>query len=171
MKGKTVCAVLGCIALGVATNAAAQEAKAEFVDAQGKPAGGAMLRQMPGGVLIRLDLSGLPPGEHAFHIHEAGRCDPKDGFKTAGGHYGPGKRAHGYLAKGRTHAGDMPNQFVGDDGRLRAEVFNPNVRLTEKSLLDKDGAALVIHAKPDDYKSQPAGDAGDRIACAVIKRG
>lgn len=151
---------------------AQQSAKVVLEDPQGKQLGTATLRQTPAGVLIQVEAEGLPPGEHAFHIHEKGACEGKDGFKSAGGHYGPSKKQpHGYLGKGGHHAGDMPNQFVAQDGKLRAEVLNPKVKLTSGSLLDKDGSALVIHAKPDDYKSQPSGDAGERIACAVIRKG
>jgi Cu-Zn family superoxide dismutase len=128
--------------------------------------------QTPHGVLIDADLSSLPPGEHAFHIHQTGRCDAADGFKSAGSHYSPSKREHGFKVEGGPHAGDMPNQFVGADGNLRIHVFNSAVSLTqgEGSLVDGGGTALVVHAKADDYRSQPAGDAGDRIACAVIER-
>lgn len=164
-------AVLGAFALvAFSLGASAQEGKsasAQFIDAEGN----AKLTQTPGGVLIAAELTGLPPGEHGFHIHEKGRCDPKDGFKTAGGHFAPAKEPHGYLGKKGHHAGDMPNQFVSEDGKLRAHVHNTAVRLTQKSLLDKDGAAIMVHAKADDYRSQPSGEAGDRIACAVIKSG
>jgi Cu-Zn family superoxide dismutase len=150
---------------------AQQTAEAVFYDRQGKQIGAATLQQMPAGVLIRIDVAGLPPGEHAFHIHEKGRCDAQDGFKSAGDHFSPEKKPHGYLGKLGHHAGDMPNQFVFDNGRLRADLLNAHVQLSDASLLDQDGSALVIHAGPDDYLSQPAGNAGDRIACAVIKLG
>jgi Cu-Zn family superoxide dismutase len=173
---------LGRLALGAAlavswfaTAAAgpgADSAKAAFIDAQGKRIGTAQLTQTPSGVLIELDLNGLPPGEKAFHIHEKGVCDPRDGFKSAGAHYDPRGNQHGLHAAKGPHAGDMPNQFVRQDGVLRAHVLNTVVTLSpgEASLFDADGSALVLHAKPDDYRSQPAGDAGDRIACAVIER-
>ncbi len=146
-----------------------KSADAEFQNAQGEKIGTAKLTQTPHGVLISIDLTELPPGEHALHFHEKGVCDPKDGFKSAGGHFAPMKKEHGYLVEKGHHAGDMPNQFVAPDGRLQTDVFNPDVKLTSSSLLDKDGSAIVVHAKPDDYRSQPAGDAGDRIACAVVK--
>jgi Cu-Zn family superoxide dismutase len=148
-------------------------AKGTFIDAQGKRVGTAQLTQTPSGVLIELDLKGLPPGEKAFHLHENGACDPRDGFKSAGAHFDPRGNQHGLHAAKGPHAGDMPNQFVRQDGVLRAHVLNTVVMLPpgEATLFDADGSALVLHAKPDDYRSQPAGDAGDRIACAVIERG
>lgn len=162
-------ATAGVIAL--AAPAAAQTATASFVDLQGKEIGTATLTQTPNGVLIAADVHGLAPGEHAFHIHEKGACDPATKFASAGGHYALGKK-HGFKTAGGPHPGDMPNQFVAQDGNLRAEVVDTAVTLGAGAgtLFTPDGTALVIHAKADDYTSQPAGDAGDRVACAVIKR-
>lgn len=152
--------------------AAAQTATASFINAEGKDVGAATLTQTPNGVLIAFEVHGLAPGEHAFHIHEKGSCDPATKFASAGGHYALGKK-HGYKTEGGPHPGDMPNQFAGPDGVLRAEVIDPSVTLGSGAgtLLGPDGTALVIHAKADDYQSQPAGNAGDRVACAVIKAG
>jgi Cu-Zn family superoxide dismutase len=120
---------------------------------------------------MQLSPSCRPVG-HAFHIHEKGQCDAATSFESAGGHFAPLKHTHGYLSADGPHAGDMPNQFVGSDGALQLQVVNPNVTLGsgEGALFDADGSALVLHAKLDDYRSQPSGDAGDRIACAVIQR-
>jgi Cu-Zn family superoxide dismutase len=167
--------VVVLLAIGIATAVAApgpDSAKGAFADGMGRKIGTAKLTQTPAGVLIELDLKGLPPGEKAFHIHEHGTCDPAGGFKSAGEHYDPRNNQHGlHTAKG-PHAGDMPNQFVRQDGVLRAHVLNTVVTLApgEASLFDADGSALVLHAKPDDYRSQPGGEAGDRIACAVVER-
>jgi Cu-Zn family superoxide dismutase len=149
-----------------------QHAVATFVNPQGQEIGKATLTQTTSGVLIDIDVSNIPNGEHGFHIHETGVCDGADGFKSAGGHFNPSQHQHGYLAERGPHAGDMPNQFSAADGKLRAQVLNPNVSLADgaTSVLDADGSALVIHADPDDYRSQPTGNAGDRIACAVIKK-
>lgn len=161
--------VVTCALLISAAQAAAQQtAEAIFLNAQGKEIGSATLQQVTDGVLIRIDVAGLPPGEHAFHIHATGKCEPQDGFKSAGDHFSPEKRPHGYFGKLGHHAGDMPNQFVAEDGRLRAEVLNGQVELSASGLLDADGSALVIHAAPDDHTTQPSGNAGDRIACAEI---
>ena len=159
--------------LSLAAAAAAQQAaSAVFVDAGGKEIGRATLTRIPGGVLIDLDLAGLPPGEHGFHVHQVGRCDGADGFKSAGDHFAPRSKKHGLHVAGGPHAGDMPSQFAAADGRLRAHVVNTAVKLSAgaNSLFDRDGSALVLHARPDDYRSQPSGNAGDRIACAVVER-
>ncbi|WP_119304380.1 superoxide dismutase family protein [Dongia deserti] len=149
-----------------------QQAVATFFNPQGQEIGKAILTQTTSGVLIDIDVSRIPNGEHGFHIHETGICDSADGFKSAGGHFDPAQQQHGYMAEHGSHAGDMPNQFVGADGKLRAQVLNPNVTLTTgpTNVLDADGSALIIHADPDDYSTQPAGNAGDRIVCAVVKK-
>lgn len=149
-----------------------QSATATFINAQGQDIGTAKLLQSSDGVLIEAEIRGIPPGEHAFHIHQKGACDRATNFNSAGAHFALTGEKHGYLAEDGPHAGDMPNQFVGQDGVLRLHVFNPNVTLGngEGSLFGPDGTSIVIHAKADDYQSQPAGNAGDRVACAVIKR-
>jgi len=113
-------------------------------------------------------VKGLPAGEHAFHIHAVGKCEPP--FDSAGGHFNPAQHKHGIMA-GEGHAGDMPNLFVPASGELTVEILNTNVTLAKgkpNSLFDADGSAVVIHAGPDDYKSDPAGNAGGRIACGVV---
>lgn len=149
---------------------------ADVIGLDGAMLGKVTLRETPAGVLVSTDLHGLPPGEHGFHFHEKGACAPADKFATAGGHFagaGAGAGAgpqHGLMSAGGHHGGDMPNQYVGADGVLRSQVLNTAVTLSAgpRSLLDADGSALVIHAAADDYTSQPAGNAGGRIACAVI---
>jgi len=154
------------------TPTAQPTANATFHDAQGRQVGTATLTQTPAGVLLDARLTGVEPGTHAFHVHQTGKCDAPD-FKSAGGHYNPTGTNHGYYAPKGTHAGDMPNQIAQPDGTLTFQVVNPRVSLDagKRSLFDADGSALVLHAKPDDYESQPAGDAGGRIACAVVERG
>jgi Cu-Zn family superoxide dismutase len=165
--------LLGAVALSVPAVAQdAQKASANFVDQSGKEVGKATLTQTPAGVLIELEVSGLTPGVHAFHVHEKGVCDGPGKFVSAGGHYNVGGKQHGFMMAGGPHAGDMPNQQVGADGKLHVSVLNANITLGSGSgtLFGPDGTALIIHAKQDDYKSQPAGDAGDRVVCAVIKK-
>jgi Cu-Zn family superoxide dismutase len=139
-------------------------------DKDGKKIGTAELTDTPNGVLIRLDLTGVPAGDQAFHVHKTGKCEPPD-FKSAGGHFNPDGTKHGLLNTEGPHAGDMPNLHVPEGGKLSVEVLNTLVSLdAERGLLDDDGSALVIHAGPDDYKTDPAGHAGDRIACGVIAK-
>jgi superoxide dismutase, Cu-Zn family len=138
-------------------------------DTKGATVGEALLTDTPHGVLVRATFNDLPPGDHAFHIHEHGRCEAP--FESAGGHFNPKGAHHGYLNPKGTHAGDMPNVAIQKDGKATVEVLAPGVTLAKGkagSLLDGDGAALVVHAGPDDYKSDPAGNAGDRLACGVI---
>jgi Cu-Zn family superoxide dismutase len=147
-------------------------AKASFVDQAGKPLGSAQLTQTEKGVLIDIDLKDLTPGAHGFHIHQTGKCDGAAKFTTAGGHFGVAGQEHGYHSGKGPHAGDLPNLIVPAGGALKQQIFTPGVTLGagDNSLFDADGSALVIHAKGDDYRSQPAGDSGDRIGCAVIEK-
>ena len=173
MRTKLVLLSLGFLcASPMAFGQGPQQAGAIFINPQGQEIGKATLTETTSGLLIDIDVSNIANGEHGFHIHQTGVCDGSDGFKSAGGHFEPAGHKHGYMSEHGPHAGDMPNQFSAVDGKLRAQVLNPNVTLAEgpASLLDADGSALIIHAAPDDYRSQPAGNAGERIACAVIKR-
>jgi len=145
-------------------------AKATLKDAQGKTVGEATLRESNAGVLIKVDLTGVPAGDHALHIHTTGRCEGPE-FTSAGGHFAPGGTKHGLLATGGPHAGDMPNLHVAADGKLSFEVLaNVTIAAGAKSLFDADGSALVLHASADDYATDPAGNAGGRIACGVITK-
>ena len=150
--------------------AAAQTASAPLKGTDGKEVGSVNLTQTPSGVLINVAVKGLPPGEHAFHVHAVGKCEAP--FDSAGGHFNPGNKKHGMMAAGGAHAGDMPNLHVPQSGDLTVEVMNSAITLEKgkpNSVFDTDGSALVIHAKSDDYKTDPAGDAGGRIACGVIQ--
>lgn len=165
----------GAIALAVfaaSTVVAAGDGRATFIDSSGKRIGKALPTETRNGLLIHVELRGLPAGVHGFHIHEAVKCDRATAFKSAGGHFAPANRRHGYRAGGGPHAGDMPNGFVGSDDLLNADIVIPRVTPAGAStgLLDADGSALVVHARADDYGRQPSGNAGDRLACAVIRR-
>ena len=158
--------------LGAATAlpAAAQTAKATLKTIDGKDAGAATLTQTPSGVLIALSVKNLPAGEHAFHVHAVGKCEPP--FTSAGGHFNPEGRKHGMLAADGHHAGDMPNLHIPASGELAVEVQNASITLEKgkpNSAFGPNGTALVIHAGKDDYKTDPTGDAGGRIACGVIE--
>jgi superoxide dismutase, Cu-Zn family len=151
-------------------------ARASLANGEGAAAGTATFRQGPMGVVIRIEATGLTPGWHGLHLHGVGQCEGP-GFTSAGGHvqHGGGTVPHGLLNADGNDAGDLPNLYVGADGRGFAEVFTPNARLTEtgpgESLLDADGSAILIHAAADDYVSQPIGGSGDRVACGVIAAG
>ena len=137
--------------------------------AKGEAVGEAVLTETPHGVLVTATLHDLPPGEHGFHIHEHGQCVAP--FTTAGGHFNPGHAHHGFEAGTGPHAGDLPNVIVPDSGSAKVEFMAFGVTLERNkptSLLDGDGSALVVHAGPDDYQTDPAGNSGDRVACGVI---
>ncbi|MBM7541078.1 superoxide dismutase family protein [Amphibacillus cookii] len=156
----------------VETNASGvEEVLVTLMNADGKTVATATLTEKAeGGVGIILEGEDLPPGELAFHIHESGQCVPPD-FETAGGHYNPTGSKHGFKHPEGPHAGDLKNITVNEDGTVYAEVEAPMVTLKrdgENTLFTKEGTSLIIHAGPDDYISQPSGDAGDRIACGVI---
>jgi superoxide dismutase, Cu-Zn family len=163
-----------CLMLAAAPSLAAQKphAVAKLVTLDGGKAGQVDFAQTARGVLVTFDLRGLPPGAHAIHVHTSGNCDAKTRFSSAGPHLSPQAKPHGYMAKGGPHPGDLPNQFAAADGSLHASVLTNAFALGngKKSIFDRDGAALVVHAKGDDYASQPAGNSGDRIACGVIVR-
>jgi len=159
-------AMVGC---GMALSAQAQTAKASLKDASGKDVGQVQLLQTPHGVLLKLAVKGLPAGEHAFHVHAVGKCEPP--FTSAGGHFNPASHKHGMAAVEGLHAGDMPNLHIPASGELMVEIANPMISLVKgqpNSVFDADGSAIIIHTGADDYKTDPTGNAGDRIACGVI---
>jgi Cu-Zn family superoxide dismutase len=147
------------------------EARASFVNREGREIGEATLRQTPNGVLIRLGITELPSGPHAVHIHKTGKCEHQGGFQSAGGHYAPQGKKHGFEVDGGPHAGDLPVQWASTEGMMRADILAPDVTLAQgqAGLLDADGSAIIVHAGIDDYQSQPSGNAGQEIACAVVR--
>lgn len=169
--------MLAVILLGAAGLAAADDhaVEAGFVDNAGEPIGRAMLTQGPHGVLLRIEVDGLPQGPKAIHLHRTGTChDHAEGFKASGSHVNPDGVPHGLLNPEGPGAGDFPNFHVHENGYAWAEFFNARVSLdgsTGEHLLDEDGSALVIHEGPDDHVTQPIGGAGARIACAVLGEG
>ena len=164
--------IIAAITVTFAVGAHAQDktsANASFVNMAGEANGKATLSGAADGVLIEIEVTGLPPGQWvAFHVHETGTCDHATGHESAGGHFNPTDAKHGFNTDGGPHAGDMPNQYVGADGTLRTQVFNGAVRLDEGETNIR-GKALMIHGGQDDYESQPSGDAGNRQACAIIE--
>jgi Cu-Zn family superoxide dismutase len=137
-----------------------------LVNVSGQSIGTVRAWQTAGGVSFRISASGLPHGLHGLHVHAVGRCDPPE-FKTAGAHWNPAGKQHGMNNPAGPHAGDLPNVEVAANGVLNATVTLAGASMA--NLLDADGAALVIHASPDDYKTDPSGNSGARIACAVIQ--
>lgn len=123
------------------------------------------------GSRVHIEASGLPPGPHGVHVHAVGRCDGPE-FAAAGPHWNPTNRQHGHDNPAGYHAGDLGNVLVGQDGTINTELIATDVRLSPggKGLVmsDADGASLIIHAKPDDERTDPSGNSGERIACAVV---
>jgi superoxide dismutase, Cu-Zn family len=153
--------------------AAAQIANAHLENTSGEEVGVVAFAPLAaGGVHITVSASGLPPGIRGFHIHEVGECDPSDGFDSAGDHFDPTNAAHGWNSPAGPHAGDLPNLHVHEDGTVAVEFFHHLLSLeegAETSLVGGNGTAVVVHERPDDYTTQPSGDAGNRIACGVIE--
>jgi Cu-Zn family superoxide dismutase len=144
-------------------------ATAELKSADGKDVGTVTLTQTRAGVRLSLALKDLPPGEHAFHVHAVGKCEPP--FTSAGPHFNPVQKKHGKLNPEGHHAGDMDNITIPASGKLTRRVVNKDITLEKdkpNSVFQEGGTALVIHAGKDDYTTDPAGNAGDRIACGVI---
>ena len=154
-----------------ASSGQAKPVTVKLVDARSDSIGTATLSPAPAGVSIALAVKGLSPGEHAIHVHGTARCEGP-AFTSAGGHFNPEQKQHGMNNPQGPHAGDMPNFTVDSTGRSSATVVAPGVTLGDgpRSVFTGGGTALVIHEKADDLKSDPAGNAGARVACGVITK-
>jgi Cu-Zn family superoxide dismutase len=164
--------MLAGLAAALVITAAAEEKKVvELKDAKGQDVGSATLKNKNGGVNLKLNLTGLPPGEHVAHFHQNAKCEAPD-FKSAGPHFNPESKKHGLENPEGHHAGDLPNFTVKPNGKAKVSLTSKDVTLGEgsHSLFSNGGTALVIHAKADDMKTDPSGNAGDRIACGVITK-
>ena len=144
-------------------------ATATLKDGQGATVGTATFAAAGEGVTIEVDVKGLAPGEHGIHLHDTGKCDgPK--FESAGAHLNPANAQHGLENPSGPHAGDMPNLKVEADGSAKATLTAKTAKLDDTSIFKSGGTALVIHSKPDDHKTDPSGNSGDRVVCGVIER-
>jgi superoxide dismutase, Cu-Zn family len=148
-------------------------ATANLVNTNGKTIGTAAFTQMENGVNITVAARNLPKNSTlAWHIHQTGKCDAAGKFASAGSHFNPMEKAHGFEHTDGHHAGDLPNLKVDANGVVTTSVTTPSISLMKgvnTGVFDADGSAIVIHTKADDYTSQPAGAAGDRLACGIIK--
>lgn len=162
----------GLAVMMAAGSAVAQDsaATATLASSEGRELGTVAFTEGPKGLLLMAELHDLPEGTLAFHLHATGACSPD--FHAGGGHFNPTGKKHGFLAAEGPHPGDMPNIHVPASGKVQFELFLPGLTLDkgENQLLDKDGTTVMIHKQADDYKTDPAGGAGDRIACGVIKK-
>ena len=159
------------IAIPLVVAAADPSGKAVLKNAEGKEVGTATFTPTKGGVKVQVQVANLPPGKHGIHIHAVAKCEPPE-FKSAGGHFNPAAKKHGFHNPEGAHAGDLPNLTVGENGKAKATATMKGATLGEGdgSLFGPDGTALVVHADPDDEKTDPAGNSGARIACGVIEK-
>lgn len=170
MKTFALLAVGVSLSFFALSSTSAAKTKVELKDAQGKDVGSILIWDQGSGVALQLHLHDLTPGEHALHFHQVPKCEAPD-FKSAGGHFNPETKKHGFDNPDGHHAGDMKNFTVGADGKANGKLEDADATLKDgpHSLLT-NGAAVVVHAKADDYKTDPSGNSGDRVACGVISK-
>lgn len=157
----------GCTSLADVPTSRVGQATLSF--ANGLPAGTAQLLRDGSGLRVAVAVTGMTPGPHGFHLHTTGRCEAP-GFTSAGGHLNPDGRKHGAQAPGGPHLGDLPNLQVGSGGSTTATEVVAGGEAALAAIFDGDGTAVVVHAAPDDYVTDPTGNAGDRLACGVLRR-
>jgi Cu-Zn family superoxide dismutase len=168
---KFVAAIALFFALFCLSTESLAKTKVELKDGQGKDVGIVVIWDQGTGVALELQLHDLTPGEHGIHFHQVPKCEGPD-FKSAGGHFNPESKKHGFDNPDGHHAGDMKNFTVKADGttsKIHLEDSDVTLKDGPHSLL-ANGAAIVVHAKADDYKTDPSGNSGDRVACGVITK-
>jgi Cu-Zn family superoxide dismutase len=172
--------IMAALAVGACTTAGREEPAAEVPaapsvvqadvrDATGRTVARASLSDVGDAVRVRIESAGLASGTYGAHVHSVGRCDAP-AFESAGPHWNPTTRMHGRDNPGGQHLGDLPNLMVGTDGRGSFEFTIPGASLSggQRAVLDGDGAAIVVHARADDYRTDPSGNSGTRLACGVL---
>jgi len=147
-------------------------ARAQLLGADQKEYGEVIIAQGDGGLIVNISAQNMSPGPHGVHIHETGKCEGPD-FKSAGGHWNPASKEHGFDNPKGAHMGDIFNLDIGEDGTGSLEASIDGGALTDgdSALLDDDGAAFVVHEGPDDFKTDPSGESGGRLACGVFEGG
>lgn len=148
--------------------AGADSASASLAEPGGRAVGRATVARQSGGARVLVEVEGMAAGTYGAHIHRTGRCEGPT-FDSAGAHWNPTGQQHGFRNPSGRHRGDLPNLVVGADGRGRlAFTIRAAMLRGEAGILDADGAAIVVHARPDDYRTDPSGNSGARIACGVL---